>query len=862
MPVVNGTNGNDFIHRDGDGRSVPAAYTDLLGVTTGNDTIYGLAGNDFIFGDLGNDIINGGTGADTMDGGAGNDWFYVDAATDAIIEGSGSGSDRILSSVNYVLGAGVAVELITTTNTAGAGALNLTGNEFVQSIAGNAGANILDGRGGADTLIGYGGNDFYYVDSVGDSVVEVAGQGSDRVLASVSYILAATSHVEFLSTTTTLGTATINLTGNALAQSILGNAGANLINGAGGADTMSGLEGNDIYYVDNVADVVTEAAGAGSDRVLASVNYTLGATTAVELFTTTNTAGTGALNLTGNQFAQTIAGNAGANLLNGRGGADTMIGYGGNDWYYVDSAGDQVTEGAGSGSDRVLASVNYALAAAAQIEIFTTTNTAGTGAINLTGNDFSQQILGNAGTNTLDGRGGNDILNGGGGDDTLDGGSGADTLTGSTGDDIYIFDNAGDTAIESDHQGLDLVRSSVSATLAPWIEDLVLMGSAAINGTGNEISNILTGNSAANILDGGGLNDTLDGGAGADTMIGGAGEDIYYVDNLSDVVIETAEWGSDRVIVSFDYTLPDNVEQGSVGSAEGRTLTGNALGNRLTGNAGNDILYGEAGNDGLNGGLGLDSLYGGAGDDSLESSGGGDVLTGGTGDDTYYIRGAGDTVVENLGEGTDYLETSLSIYWLPANVENAAPVSVTYPTMYGNELDNIISLRWSGGGDLYGQGGNDTLTADSDEYGISYNYHLYGGTGNDILRGAEWADRLQGDSGADNLWGGTGPDGFYFVSWDDSTIAAFDTIQDFGIGDEPYDEDVIDLSAIDAIYNPDVRANEAFTYVAFSTGAAGQIWWEQSAPNMFHVYADIDGGGADIRIDVVTSSLGSNDFVF
>ena len=68
-----------------------------------------------------------------------------------------------------------------------------------------------------------------------------------------------------------------------------------------------------MYYIDNAGDAAIEAAGGGSDRVLTSVNYTLTAGSEVELFTTTNTAGNGAINLTGNALAQTIPGNAGSN---------------------------------------------------------------------------------------------------------------------------------------------------------------------------------------------------------------------------------------------------------------------------------------------------------------------------------------------------------------------------------------------------------------------------------------------------------------------------------------------------------------------------------------------------------------------
>src|SRR5947209_660244 len=73
MATVNGTAGNDFIHRAGDGRVAPAGYNDITGVTTGDDTINGIAGDDVLLGDRGNDTLNGGDGDDILNGGPGAD---------------------------------------------------------------------------------------------------------------------------------------------------------------------------------------------------------------------------------------------------------------------------------------------------------------------------------------------------------------------------------------------------------------------------------------------------------------------------------------------------------------------------------------------------------------------------------------------------------------------------------------------------------------------------------------------------------------------------------------------------------------------------------------------------------------------
>jgi hypothetical protein len=150
---------------------------------------------------------------------------------------------------------------------------------------------------------------------------------------------------------------------------------------------------------------------------------------------------------------------------------------------------------------------------------------------------------GTAGNDWIKAGAGNDDLTGGDGNDYLNGGTGADFLIGGKGNDIFVIDNIGDIIGEGLNGGIDTVQSSLSWTLKANLENLTLIGTSAINGTGNTLNNTLTGNAAANILTGGLGNDTLNAGAGADTIIGGLGNDNLYL-GLNDAAVDIVNYAS------------------------------------------------------------------------------------------------------------------------------------------------------------------------------------------------------------------------------------------------------------------------------------------------------------------------------
>ncbi|HEX8640658.1 MAG TPA: M10 family metallopeptidase [Allosphingosinicella sp.] len=806
---------------------------------TGNNTANAITGN------AGANVLDGGAGADKLGGGAGNDTYVVDQSGDQVMETSaGGGTDLVRSAVSYTLGdhlenlvlvgtgpidgtgnaldnrisgdsganvltghdgndrlsggagddrldggpgtdtadysgsaAAIAVNLAVTaaqaTGGAGldilAGVENLVGSKYADRLDGSTVANLLDGGNGADTMRGGDGNDVYIVDNARDLVVEASGGGSDTVRSEVSYTLGA-----YVETLVLIGTRAISGTGNGLGNAITGNGAANVLNGGYGADRLTGGAGDDTYVVDNLRDVLIES-GSGVDTVDSSVTWTLG-----ELFENLTLTGTAGRNATGNAGANRLTGNPGNNVLDGRAGADWLSGGAGNDTYIIDDVGDVIDNAGedaslgGSGTDKVLSSITYYLDT--NIENLTLT---GAGAISGGGNYRANVIVGNAAANDLDGAAG---------DDFLDGAAGADVMRGSLGADTYIVDNVGDQVVE-DFGGaveIDTVRSSVTFSIesSQGVENLVLVGLAAIDGTGNFQANRISGNSAVNKLNGGDGDDILDGGGAADTMTGGIGADTFIVDHGADKIVELAGQGQDIAFASVSYTLPANVEHLTLTGSADLSGRGNAESNLITGNAG------------LN------------------------TLTGGAGNDVYVIQNAGDKVVEAANAGSDRIKSSIS-FVLPAEVEVLELTGTGNINGTGNSGNNTV-LGNSGNNVLDGGGGSDQLFGGegSDTYIVSTGSGTLndsGTTGTDTVRftgvyayfagdttienfvidgidattlfandlanvvtGNAAANVIQGMGGADTLRGGAGDDSYYVEQAGDKVVEkaseGFDTL--------------------------------------------------------------------------------------
>jgi Ca2+-binding RTX toxin-like protein len=436
-----------------------------------------------------------------------------------------------------------------------------------------------------------------------------------------------------------------------------------------------------------------------------------------------------------------------------------------------------VVEAAAGGTDTILSDVSYSLASGSEVEAL---QLRGEGNFNATGNELA---------NTLGGNNGNNVL---------DGGAGADRMSGGNGDDTYVVDNAGDIVDEAGYLGNDTVLSSVSYGIDVWVEKLVLTGTEAIDATGSTWADTLIGNSGANILDGG---------FGADTMSAGAGDDIYMVDDIGDVVVETSSAdGFDTVFSTASFTLGANVEKLVLTGTEAVDGSGNSLNNRMTGDSAANSLSGMDGDDVLIGLAGSDKLAGGAGNDWLAGGAGSDALTGGLGADRFYFDAAPTSGIDSIadmaandliylhapsfgGLAAGALTSSVfhrgavatsaeqriiydsvtgSIYYdADGNGSGAAVKFATVAAGTSLTAASFVAYSYSGfpveSSQSYVLGSGEesltlTGTGSINGTGNGLDNRISGNDAGNEVRGLDCDDTLLGNGGDDRLWGGTGND--------------------------------------------------------------------------------------------------------
>ncbi|WP_201863454.1 PQQ-dependent sugar dehydrogenase [Microvirga soli] len=535
--------------------------------------------------------------------------------------------------------------------------------------------------------------------------------------------------------------------------------------GGGGSDlgdTLDGAGGNDTIYGGGGDDTIY--GGADSDRIY------------------------------GDEGNDTIYG---GNATGTDDSADTLTGGNGDDTYYV-SSGDTVIELASTvqSNDEVRAIESFTLGAGQAVEVLRAWPADSEVALDLTGNELAQRLIGNAGANVLNG----DV--------------GPDTLMGGAGNDTYVADGM-DTIVEtnddgSDAGGIDTVRTALNNyTLGTNLENLTLLGTAAINGSGNSLDNIITGNSAANSLSGGdgvdtliggGGNDTLNGGNRSDSLEGGAGDDTYRIYG-EETIEEAAGMGIDTVIVvgEANYTLGAGIH------VEILKANPDSFGGNLTGNELNNTLYGNKGRNSLDGGAGEDTvvLSGKRADYTIERNGDGSfTLTDAREDgdrvdtitqveifkfaDITSTAGGllltdfgltGDVVEENSQTGFEFGDFSIKgavgtlHFELLSNAEGrfaidnkSGKISVADGVRldYEQAKSHLVEVQVT---DATGASMRKTFTI---QVGNSLNETATGSALGDVLKGGEGQDAFKGAGGNDRLYGDLGNDRLYGESGDDT----------------------------------------------------------------------------------------------
>lgn len=367
----------------------------------------------------------------------------------------------------------------------------LFGGDNNDTLIGGKGNDILDGGSGDDRMEGGTGADTYFVDSVGDQVIEInlnpGGEPFNEAVDTVNAFISFSLDIDTVNPINNL-LDNLNLLGSAVSG--IGNGLSNVITGNELGNTLSGKAGND-----------------------------------------------------------TLRGNAGNDTLDGGTGLDELRGGTGDDTCIISDSSprDLVIEITGQGIDTVRSLVSYTLEANVENLVLLNPRPGLFRDLNGTGNELANTISGNSGNNRLNGNGGSDILNGGAGADTLDGGLGRDVMSGGTGNDTYIV-TLGDRITEVANGaggGSDTVQvaEAIGFTLGNDLENLVFQNvglptsPTTLQGTGNALANQITGNFFRNRLVGLGGNDTLNGGGNTDTLEGGSGNDVLTGGTQADAFV-------------------------------------------------------------------------------------------------------------------------------------------------------------------------------------------------------------------------------------------------------------------------------------------------------------------------------------
>jgi Ca2+-binding RTX toxin-like protein len=897
--TLNATGGTDFVVLSGLTTTSGVTSITINGgsgsqIVTGSgfaETISTFAGNDTINSGAGDDTLTGGDGADSMDGGDGSDIYNIAGGQlggDTFNDTGTSGSDTInvtgaLSTFLSFGKAGTNYGLPPTS--AGAtyqGIEFFDGNNFAISGVNN-GSDIFDLSGfssatqvGAiNTFDATGGTDYVNV-STADAGVTITGAGGSQIVVGSGY--ADTISTGSGNDTINAGAGNDTITGGDGADSMVGGDGDDTFNIAGsqvGGDTIIGGSGNDTIRNTSASALGLSSfgpSGSGTTATYCSIETLDGNNQAIN--------GTNAANEVVNlSLIGQVLNVTGVSMFDG---ADTV-------WTAASHSG-QVTDydGGGSGStpqDTInLVLTPLQLGAFSVTDINTLNNyvaaptnkTLGPsgGTNNIASLQFkarrfelatanvlddcqvynitnclvgidnvvamttasytdiagkSSLIVGTAANNTIQAGDGKDLVFGLAGNDSITGGAGDDCLFGGAGDDTF-FANLSEAEFDKLQGGSGV--DTLQRTTTGGQGDLVLNQFLATNGI--ERVN----------LDAGGQNTGIDGNAD-DNVLDFSATTFFSARNVEGV------GGNDTITATNSATRTYD------GNAGNDVLNGGSVADNLIGGTGDDTISGNGGNDTIKGGADADSLNGGDGDDTFLanlSEAEFDILQGGSGIDTLQRTtdgGQGNLVLNQFLASNGIERVNLDAGGSNRNIDGNAN---------DNNLDFSATTLLSGS--VFGQGGNDTITAtnsatrtydggDGNDVlnGGSVADNLIGRTGDDTISGGGGNDTIVGGTGLDSLTGGGGSDRFVFNNASEGT----DTITDFDPTATTGDLFNVSSSGFATIGGLGTLAASRFFLGAAATTTGHRFLYDSSNGNLWF---DSDGTGITAQVQIAQLSTG------
>lgn len=835
--VLDGGDGDDsLIGGDGDdvlsgGSGDDQLIGDLVNENgAGDDVMDGGVGDDYLSGGVGDDVLTGGAGSDTLQGGAGDDDYHTGDGVDTIVDGRGAnvldlGSGATISQLRVealyggnssysISWGGSDAVLLSTSEGSGFTPLSFAELENLYSIrVGASGQTVnfrhLLGRYQEVAVVRDAHTDtgtygvIAFGSAVDDSIAFAGGQGQmygghgDDEFVAVANILGMRGGNSYLYEIGD-GADTITDSGAMGAQTA-----ENVVRfGAGIVATdlrVTFIAGDNETVVVQIGDDPTQrlqlrhSAGGfrrsmGEQSVIDRFEFADGTsvTWAQLVAAGFDFTGTGDADvIVGSGAVDRMVGFEGNDTLNGLRGADVLDGGAGDDLYIINNGASLITEGVGGGIDTVrfvgsATSLSYALAANVEnLELSWELDSAGSLALDGTGNALDNLITGNVANNTIDGGAGNDHLEGELGDDVIIGGSGDDVIDGGAGLDTYRF---------GANHGSDVIESQ-AGVYARQRQDVVVFEAHA----STDVRTVRNGNDLV-----------IEPVAGGTPLL--VLRDFFTIDSeVAELRFNNAVTLTWQQILAAHAPVFTNGADTAVGSdlpdtfrlLDGNDTAAGSFGDdSLYGDGGNDSVAGEDGNDLLDGGAGNDALDGGLGNDTLVGGTGSDSLTGGFGQDIYlFDRGFGTDSIQGVQhwEGTQPMGDTVRF---GAGIVLADLIPVLGPNglrlhvlraggIIGDSIDLIEHWNMAGSADFDGvvrfefaDGSSATLdqvlatTIRVTQGADAYRPSLTGGTvsllggadvfsgqdGADIVDGGDGDDALDGTGGDDRLSGGQGFD--------------------------------------------------------------------------------------------------------